>query len=159
LDELVLEVINELEIEFAAERPNMLVTLPETPLYYCFDRDKIKQVLLNVIQNAFKYTGQGGEVAVLLEDLGSAITILVKDNGIGIPLEEVDRVFQRFYRVDKARSRDYGGTGLGLAIAREIVEAHGGTIALTSQPERGTEVRICLPSSQAKGGKEQCESA
>lgn len=159
LDELVLEVINELEIEFAAERPNMLVTLPEAPLYYCFDRDKIKQVLLNVIQNAFKYTGQGGEVAVLLEDLGSAITILVKDNGIGIPLEEVDRVFQRFYRVDKARSRDYGGTGLGLAIAREIVEAHGGTIALTSQPERGTEVRICLPSSQAKGGKEQCESA
>ncbi|MBS3989799.1 MAG: HAMP domain-containing protein [Dethiobacter sp.] len=159
LDELVLEVVNELEIEFGAERPGMLVTLPERPLYYCFDRDKMKQVLLNVIQNAFKFTAQDGKVAVLLEERGSVITILVKDNGIGIPPEDVERVFQRFYRVDKARSRDFGGTGLGLAIAREIVEAHGGTIALRSQPESGTEVRISLPYAQAEGGGEECESA
>ena len=119
----------------------------------------MKQVLLNVIQNAFKYTGQNGKVAVVLTDMGSAITILVQDDGIGIPLEDADRVFQRFYRVDKARSRDFGGTGLGLAIAREIVEAHGGTITLTSQPEQGTEVRISLPYSQAEGGREQCASA
>ncbi|MBS3887374.1 MAG: HAMP domain-containing protein [Dethiobacter sp.] len=159
LDELVLEAVNELQIEFGADRPSMVVTLPERAIYHCFDRDKMKQVLLNVIQNAFKYTGQNGKVAVVLTDMGSAITILVQDDGIGIPLEDADRVFQRFYRVDKARSRDFGGTGLGLAIAREIVEAHGGTITLTSQPEQGTEVRISLPYSQAEGGREQCASA
>jgi len=159
LDELVLEVVNELQIEFQDDRRTMVVTLPETPLYYFFDRDKIKQVLLNVIQNAFKYTGQTGKITVLLEDIGSAVIIVVKDDGIGIPLADVDRVFQRFYRVDKARSRDFGGTGLGLAIAREIVEAHGGTITLTSQPEQGTEVRIKLPYPQVVRGGEQCESA
>lgn len=158
LDELVLEVVNELQIEFQGEPRPIAVTLPELPLYFCFDREKMKQVLLNVIQNAFKFTGQEGNVAVLLEDTGSAAIILVRDDGIGIPLVDVDRVFQRFYRVDKGRSRDLGGTGLGLAIAREIVEAHGGTISLTSQPEQGTEVMIRLPYLQAARSGEQCES-
>lgn len=159
LDELVAEVVHELRVKFQGDRRQVTVTLPEEPLYHCFDRDKMKQVLINVIQNAFKYTGQGGHITVSLKDTASAAVIGVDDDGIGIPFTDVDRVFDRFYRVDKARSRDYGGTGLGLSIAKEIVEAHGGTITLTSEPERGTDVRIVLPYPVQEEGCSQCESA
>ncbi|MBB3110888.1 two-component system sensor histidine kinase VicK [Paenibacillus phyllosphaerae] len=110
------------------------------------DRDQIDQVLDNLVSNAIKYTLDGGriEIAARMAEQ-SSIAISVKDTGIGISRKDLNRIFDRFYRVDKARSRNMGGTGLGLSIAREIVKAHGGSIALDSEPNVGTTVTVTLP--------------
>lgn len=118
------------------------------------DRDQIDQVLDNLISNAIKYTLDGGTIrlsACKTED-DNLLEISVKDTGIGIPKKDLNRIFDRFYRVDKARSRNMGGTGLGLSIAREIVKAHGGTIALHSELNVGTTVTFTLPLLQEGGG-------
>ncbi|CAM3952361.1 cell wall metabolism sensor histidine kinase WalK [Cohnella lubricantis] len=113
------------------------------------DRDGIDQVLDNVVSNAIKYTLDGGSIDLSAKwDESGQLSIAVKDTGIGIPRKDLDRIFERFYRVDKARSRSMGGTGLGLSIAREIVRAHGGHIALDSEPGHGTIVTITLPATQ-----------
>lgn len=111
------------------------------------DRDQIDQVLDNLLSNAIKYTLDGGtiELTASKKEQPSQIAISVKDSGIGIPKKDLDRIFERFYRVDKARSRNMGGTGLGLSIAREIVKAHGGTISLQSELNVGTTVTFTLP--------------
>lgn len=158
LDEVVAEVMHELRVKFQQNR-RVNVSLPRDAVTLCFDRDKIKQVLINVIQNAYKYTSSGGQVAVSLERTDVDVIIRVLDDGIGIPLEEVQKVFERFYRVDKARSRDFGGTGLGLSIAREIVEAHNGSIVLHSDLDQGTEVVIRLPLLMEGGHDDNCQSA
>ncbi|MDQ0091865.1 two-component system sensor histidine kinase VicK [Paenibacillus anaericanus] len=116
------------------------------------DRDQIDQVLDNLISNAMKYTSEGGNIAIEARAADDGIAISVQDDGIGIPKRDLDRIFERFYRVDKARSRDMGGTGLGLSIAREIVKAHGGTIALQSDHGKGTKVTFTLPQ-QKQGGE------
>ena len=107
--------------------------------------DRIEQVLINIITNAIKYTPQNGTILITTMYMYSSICIKVIDNGIGIPKKNLEHIFERFYRVDKARSRDMGGTGLGLAIAKEIVEAHYGTIEIKSKSGHGTEVIINLP--------------
>ncbi len=107
--------------------------------------DRLEQVITNVITNAIKYTPQNGQILVSTVFMFDAITIKVKDTGIGIPQKDIEHIFERFYRVDKARSREMGGTGLGLAIAKEIVEAHDGTISIKSTAGAGTEVMIKLP--------------
>ena len=109
------------------------------------DRDRLEQVMMNVVGNAIKYTPDGGTIAVDAGMRGRKVWITVSDNGIGIPQQDRERIFDRFYRVDKARSRESGGTGLGLSIAREIVMRHHGTIALASHEGPGTTVRIVLP--------------
>jgi len=110
-----------------------------------FDFEKIQRVLINILMNAIKYTDPGGEIIISsLKDQGN-IQIVVEDNGMGIPKNDLPRIFDRFYRVDKARSRKMGGTGLGLAIAKEIVSAHGGDIRINSAAEKGTEVVIEIP--------------
>ncbi len=109
------------------------------------NRDRIEQVVTNIIVNAMKYTPDGGEIKVSAGFIYSSIYIKVKDNGIGIPEEDLPHVFERFYRVDKARSRQSGGTGLGLAIAKEIVGVHGGTITIDSGKDKGTLVTIQFP--------------
>ena len=109
------------------------------------DRDRLEQVMMNVIGNAIKYTPDGGIIRVNAGTSGSKVWMEVADNGIGIPKSDWNRIFERFYRVDKARSRESGGTGLGLSIAREIVQRHGGTIGLTDHQGPGTTVRIVLP--------------
>lgn len=107
------------------------------------DRDRIEQVFTNIISNAIKYTQKKGRVSIYAyENLDNEIVIKVTDNGYGIPKEDLPRIFERFYRVDKARSRDKGGTGLGLAIAKDIVDIHGGTINVLSEVDFGTEVTI-----------------
>jgi two-component system sensor histidine kinase VicK len=118
------------------------------------DRDQIDQVLDNLVSNSIKYTGDGGHLAIRarLKDNGSQLEIEVEDNGIGIPKKDLSRIFDRFYRVDKARSRNMGGTGLGLSIAREIVKAHGGSITLDSELNQGTKVAFTLPVKHEESG-------
>lgn len=107
------------------------------------DKDKLKQVMINLIQNAIKYT-EKGNVEILLEEESKAAVIIVRDTGIGIPGKDLDRIFERFYRVDKARSRAVGGTGLGLAIAKHIIEAHNSQIYVKSEPNLGSEFSFKL---------------
>jgi len=109
------------------------------------DRDKIEQVLVNLLDNAIKYTGESGLIEISIVDRGGEIRLAVSDDGIGIAKEHLDRIFERFYRADKARSRELGGTGLGLSIAKHIVLAHKGTITVESKPGRGTTVIVTLP--------------
>ena len=119
------------------------------------DKERIEQVLTNIIGNAIKYTPEGGEINVTAESIISKrgekekeepfVRVSVSDNGMGIPKEDQPRLFERFYRVDKARTSDMGGTGLGLSIAKEIVEAHGGIIYVESEENKGTKVTIELP--------------
>lgn len=109
------------------------------------DPDRVEQVIINLLSNAIKYTPKGGKITVYIGKLYSEVYMKVSDTGIGIPKEDLPRIFERFYRVDKARSREMGGTGLGLAIAKEIVEAHGGTLTINSELGKGTELIVKLP--------------
>ncbi len=110
------------------------------------DRERIEQVFVNLLSNAVKYTPDNGKIEFSAEKTeNNFVKITVKDNGIGIPEKDIPRLFERFYRVDKARSREMGGTGLGLAIAKEIVEHYGGEIKLESEYKKGTCVSVFLP--------------
>lgn len=107
------------------------------------DRDKIKQVMVNLLQNAIKYT-ERGSVEVSVKENDRTAAVIVKDTGIGIPEKYLDRIFERFYRVDKARSKSVGGTGLGLAIVKHIVEAHGSKVIVKSAVDEGSEFSFQL---------------
>ncbi len=110
------------------------------------DRERLKQVLVNLVDNAIKYNREGGAVRIRTTATGEGVRLSVEDEGIGIPAEHVERIFERFYRVDKERSRDAGGTGLGLAIVKHIVEAHGSTVRVESTPGKGTVFNFSLKS-------------
>ena len=114
------------------------------------DSDQLHRLFLNVISNAVKYTPTGGRISVKAFSRNNYLEIQVRDTGIGIPGEALSRVFERFYRADKARSRKDGGTGLGLAIAKQIAESHGGTIFVNSIEGEGTQVNITLPAALKK---------
>jgi two-component system phosphate regulon sensor histidine kinase PhoR len=109
------------------------------------DRGQLKQVLTNLLDNAIKFTPEKGIVRLSAACAQGRVTVAVQDTGIGIPAEDLPRIFERFYRVDKARSRELGGTGLGLAIVKHIVEAHGGGVSVESRPEEGSTFRFSLP--------------
>ena len=109
------------------------------------DKIRIEQILINITSNAIKYTPDGGRISLRLRDLGDAAEVSITDNGVGIPAEDIPHLFERFYRVEKARSSDKGGTGLGLAIAKEFAAAHGGDIRVSSIVGKGTTFTVTLP--------------
>ena len=125
---------------------------PESLPLIVGDRSRLEQVMMNVIGNAIKYTPDGGHIHITAGSTEDTVWMEVSDDGIGIPEKDRERIFDRFYRVDKARSRESGGTGLGLSIAREIVSRHHGSIALAPHPGQGTTVRLTLPISQSQAG-------
>lgn len=120
---------------------------PDVPLVLA-DRDRLAQILINLVDNAVKYTPEGGRVTVRAREGASGkVEIAVSDTGVGIPPADLPRITERFYRVDRARSRELGGTGLGLAIVKHLVLAHGGELRIESEPGRGTTVSFALPAS------------
>jgi len=142
LDKLASEVVEKLRLE--AETKGLEInysSITDIPDFFG-DRDRIEQVIINIVSNAIKYTPNGGKIDIFSGHLYDHIYLKIKDTGLGIPKKDLPRIFERFYRVDKARSREHGGTGLGLAIAKEIATAHGGDINITSEYGKGTEVII-----------------
>ncbi|UII55934.1 cell wall metabolism sensor histidine kinase WalK [Cytobacillus spongiae] len=125
-------------------------SLPDETIFVEMDEDKLTQVLDNIISNALKYSPEGGKIKFLVDIQEQQIVVSVSDQGVGIPKDNLDKIFDRFYRVDKARTRKLGGTGLGLAIAKEMVEAHGGEIWAKSKEGKGTQVFFSLPYVQAE---------
>ena len=114
------------------------------------DRERIEQVITNIVSNAVKYTPDGGKIDMTVGTSGKNVFVRVADNGIGIPEKDLPRLFDRFYRVDKARSRESGGTGLGLSIAQEILNQHKGSIEISSEYGKGTSVLITMPAAEAQ---------
>ncbi len=145
LKSIVKEIVERMQLEASRKSQKLeSYVIGEIPLIKG-DKGRLEQVVINLISNALKYTPENGEITVYVGRIYNDIYIKVTDTGIGIPAESLPRVFERFYRVDKARSRDMGGTGLGLSIAKEIIQAHGGTINITSEEKKGTEVIVRLP--------------
>lgn len=134
-----------MEMEARRHGHKLTLSMDESLPSFFGDRERIEQVFINLLSNAVKYTAKDGRIDFSAEDYDDHIKITVKDNGIGIPEKDLPRLFERFYRVDKARSREMGGTGLGLAIAKEIVEHYGGEIRVESEYGHGTTVWIILP--------------
>lgn len=142
---LVKAAVEKMELEAGNKRQTLeYSTMGELP-EIIIDHDRIEQVLINILGNALKYTQEGGRISVSVGRNANNVYVKVSDNGIGIPEKDLPRLFERFYRVDKARSREMGGTGLGLSIAKDIVEAHKGRISIASQYGKGTEVIVWLP--------------
>jgi len=113
------------------------------------DSEAVSQVFSNLLDNAVKYTGEGGRIAVGARPAGRFVELYVRDTGIGIPSEDLPRLFERFYRVDKARSRELGGTGLGLSIVKHLVAAHNGAVRVESSPGLGSVFSFALPADEA----------
>jgi signal transduction histidine kinase len=149
---LVSQVFSEIQVA----RPEPGVTLADDlpgdlpPVFA--DRERVHQVLFNLLDNAVRFTPIGGRVTVTASPHNGSIDVAVADTGPGISAEDLSRVFERFYRVDESRSRDDGGTGIGLAIARSVVEAHGGRIWADSEPGRGSTFTFELPVAPGAGG-------
>ena len=148
LGELVKKCQEKLAIEIKKKNHtvNCFVTA-DVPLVYA-DKDDIERVVLNIMTNSIKYTQDGGEIKIYVGFVYNDAYIKIFDNGIGIPEEDLSRIFERFYRVDKARTREMGGTGLGLSIAKEILDKNGGSIDIKSKVGEGTEVVIRIPTKQ-----------
>lgn len=141
---LIREVVERFQPQAEKAGVRLISRGPE-PLSVTANRDQMEQVLVNLIDNAIKYTPNGGHIEVWSERTPQAIKVHVSDTGIGIMSQDLPRLFERFYRVDKARSRQSGGTGLGLSIVKHIVETHGGNVTVESEYGRGSTFSLALP--------------
>ncbi|MFC5404766.1 sensor histidine kinase [Cohnella soli] len=144
---LLKQVLYLLQPIFEDKDIQVTLTTPKKPCPVLIDVDKMIQVFVNLLSNAAKFSEPKGKVNVCIElgVVGETISIHIQDNGIGIPQNEIDKIFERFYRVDRSRSRDTGGSGLGLTIAKRLVEAHKGTISVRSQEGSGSTFSVTLP--------------
>jgi signal transduction histidine kinase len=133
-------------VESKAERFGIAIHFDDKGEHRCVcDAQKLYQVFLNLLDNAIKYSDAGARVDITIEEDASSLSVEVRDTGVGIPQEELTQLFERFYRVDKDRSRATGGSGLGLAISKQIVEMHGGDISVESEVSAGSVSRIRIP--------------
>jgi two-component system phosphate regulon sensor histidine kinase PhoR len=143
IDEFLSSIVNDLKVEAVKKNLNLVYYPAGKNLQLFGDKSKLKQAMVNLISNAVKYTEQG-KVEVFVEEEEKYGRVVVRDTGIGIAKENLDRIFERFYRVDKDRSRAVGGTGLGLAIVKHIVEAHGSKMELSSEYGKGSQFSFRL---------------
>jgi len=144
LDELVTETARAATV--LAARKNIAIEIApphETP--FRGDEDLLRQLLLNLLDNAIKFTGDGGAIAVSVWSAERSAILAVRDTGVGIASDAVPRIFERFFRVDEARSSDAEGSGLGLTLVKWIIDRHHGTVAVESEPGKGTTVTVRLP--------------
>ena len=140
----VQDLYNAVYMEAQRHSHTLTLEMPQQLPQVTADRERIVQVMMNVVSNSIKYTPDGGHIAISAGQQGDRVWMQVDDDGIGIPAADRPRIFERFYRVDKARSRQSGGTGLGLSIAKEIVDRHQGVLALVDRPGPGLSVRMEL---------------
>ena len=145
LEESVAYLAKSLAVNASAHGHKLTFDGAYDPVIIRGDKIRIEQILINITSNAIKYTPDGGRISLRLHDLGDRAEITITDNGVGIPEEDIPHLFERFYRVEKARSSDKGGTGLGLAIAKEFAVAHGGDIRVSSIVGKGTTFTVTLP--------------
>jgi len=145
LRDLVLGSVRNLQTTAEAEEVSLIAEIPDDPVHVFGDWDALELVVNNLLDNALKYTPAGSSVSVEVRTEGDAAVVDVVDTGIGIDPEHQDRIFERFYRVDKARSREVGGTGLGLAIVKHICKVHNGTVTVESVPGAGATFTVKLP--------------
>jgi signal transduction histidine kinase len=142
---LVTQVMSESEVASADRDVDVRSDVPDDLPTIEADPERVHQVLFNLVDNAVRYTPEGGEVRIDAERRNGSVEVRVADTGVGIPPEDLPRLFERFYRVDPSRARGDGGTGIGLAIARSVVEAHGGSIHAVSEPGHGSTFTFDLP--------------
>jgi signal transduction histidine kinase len=146
------ELLSEQAELFRAQsaRHQLDVVLPDGPVRALGDRDRLAQVMANLLSNAIKYSPDGGRVSVEAVPNGTKVTVSVRDEGIGIPVDQQAHVFEKFFRAETPEARSIGGTGLGLALCRELVEAHGGRIGFESEAGRGSTFWFTLAASRAQ---------
>lgn len=145
MKQFLIGIVEKMHINAEKKNQTMTYSIADDIPDITAESDKLEQVIINIISNAIKYTPEGGNIKIVSGSLYNEIFVKIIDDGIGIPKENLSRIFERFYRVDKARSRETGGTGLGLAIAKQIIENMGGAININSEYAKGTEVIISIP--------------
>lgn len=145
IEDMTKSVCEKMRYSANEKKHNLECIVTVSPPNVYADRDSVEQVIMNIVSNSIKYTPEGGDIKLYVGSVNKGAYIKVVDNGIGIPKKDLNRIFERFYRVDKARSRQMGGTGLGLAIVKEIIDGNNGTIDINSEVNKGTEVIITLP--------------
>lgn len=145
LRDIVSEILDSLEPKTAKNKIGMRVTIPVDLPLVSGDPQHIRQALVNLLDNAIKYTDAGGEVKISAEAQNGSVLITVSDTGIGIAKKYISRITERFFRVDRSRSRSAGGTGLGLAIVKHILAAHQQNLRVSSKPDVGSTFRFQLP--------------
>jgi len=145
LSALFARVVRDWEKKLGEKQLKMIVDLPPDSLVLRADETRLQQILYNLLDNAVKYSHADGEIRLGAEQRGDEIAVTVSDNGVGISKADLPRIFERFYRADKARSRELGGTGLGLSIVKHIAQLHGGRVETESELGKGTTVRVMVP--------------
>jgi two-component system, OmpR family, phosphate regulon sensor histidine kinase PhoR len=145
VDELFNNLIRDWKEKLAAKNLKVIVDLTPEAVTLHADGTRLEEVLYNLLDNAVKFSRENGEIYLRATRLGSDMVLSVSDNGLGIGKEHLSRIFERFYRADKGRSRELGGTGLGLAIVKHIAQLHGGRVEAESELGRGTSIRVVLP--------------